>query len=149
MKIEIREASVMGSDAVMLLGELNDTLEFITGASGAASFAMEDVDNSRAAFVIAYAGGVACGCGALRPMSETAAEIKRVYARPNTLGVGTAIVNALEQKARELGYTELLLETRKVNGKAIAFYRKLGYEPCANFGKYIGRQDAVCMSKQI
>jgi ribosomal protein S18 acetylase RimI-like enzyme len=56
-------------------------------------------------------------------------------------------VKALEQKARALGYTELVLETRKVNTAAVAFYRKLGYVECANYGKYVGREEAVCMSK--
>lgn len=96
--IEIREASVASDDAVQLLAELNDTLARITGASGEASFAADDMGHTRAAFVIAYVNGTAAGCGALRPLSETQAEIKRVYARPNSLGVGTAIVNALEEK---------------------------------------------------
>jgi putative acetyltransferase len=39
----------------------------------------------RSAFVVAYTDGVACGCGALRPLTETTAEIKRVYARPNAI----------------------------------------------------------------
>jgi ribosomal protein S18 acetylase RimI-like enzyme len=145
--IEIKDASVACDDAVLLLAELNAALIKITGASGEARFAAEDVNNERSAFVIAYVNGAACGCGALRPLTETTVEIKRVYARPNAIGVGTAIVKILEEKARALGYTELVLETRKVNVDAVAFYRKLGYEECANFGKYVGREEAVCMSK--
>jgi ribosomal protein S18 acetylase RimI-like enzyme len=145
--IEIREASVTSADAKQLLKELSDVLTQMTGASGEASFAVEDVGNERSAFVIAYVNGLACGCGALRPHTETTAEIKRVYARPNSIGVGTAIVKALEQKARALGYTELVLETRKVNVDAVAFYRKLGYVECEKYGKYVGRKDAICMVK--
>jgi ribosomal protein S18 acetylase RimI-like enzyme len=63
--------------------------------------------------------------------------------------VGTAIVKSLEEKAQTLGYTELVLETRKVNTTAVNFYRKLGYRVYENFGKYIGREDAVCMGKHI
>jgi ribosomal protein S18 acetylase RimI-like enzyme len=136
--IEIKDASVACDDAVLLLAELNAALTKITGASGEVSFAAEDVANERSAFVIAYVNGMACGCGALRPLTDTIAEIKRVYARPNSIGVGTAIVRALEAKAREFGYTEIVLETRKVNVDAVAFYRKLGYVECANYGKYKG-----------
>jgi ribosomal protein S18 acetylase RimI-like enzyme len=147
--IEIKEAGVACGDAVRLLVELNETLARITGASGEASFEAGDAGRARAVFVIAYVNGAAAGCGALRPLSDARAEIKRVYARPNSLGVGTAIVNALEEKARAFGYTELVLETRKVNTAAVNFYRKLGYETCENFGKYKGREDAVCMGKRI
>lgn len=142
-------ADVTGSDARRLLRELNDALFRITGASGEQSFTEDDLKDPRAVFVIAYLDGDACGCGALRPYSADSAEIKRVYARPNSQGVGTAIVRALENKARALGYTRLILETRKVNENAVAFYRKLGYTFCPNFGKYAGRDEVVCMEKTI
>ncbi|MFH1513283.1 MAG: GNAT family N-acetyltransferase [Bacillota bacterium] len=148
-RIDVKEVSITSEDASGLLGELNAALTRITGASGEASFAAEDVADARGVFVIAYVNGEALGCGALRPLSERTAEIKRVYARPNAIGIGSAIVKALEEKARILGYTELVLETRKVNAAAVAFYMKLGYLPCPNFGKYVGREDAVCMSKWI
>jgi ribosomal protein S18 acetylase RimI-like enzyme len=138
--IEIRETSATHPDAIRMLKDLNVALTKITGTSGEASFAAEDVEDPRSAFVIAYADGVACGCGALRLITDITAEIKRVYARPNSIGVGTAIVRALEAKAREFGYTEIVLETRKVNEDAVAFYRKLAYVECPNFGKYIGRE---------
>ncbi|MBE0601931.1 MAG: GNAT family N-acetyltransferase [Firmicutes bacterium] len=147
--IEIKEASVHSRDAQALLRELSGALQHITGASGEQSFALGDLKDPRAVFVIAYADGIACGCGALRPYSPDAAEIKRVYARPNTSGVGTAIVKALEAKAKALGYARLLLETRKVNTTAVAFYQKLGYAVCSNFGKYVGRDEAVCMEKPL
>ncbi len=147
--IEIKEASVTSAEAVQLLKELSNALRRITGAGGEASFAAEDVENERSAFLIAYADSIACGCGALRPFTDTTAELKRVYARPNTQGVGTAIVKALEAKARALGYTELVLETRKVNAHAVVFYTKLGYTVCENFGKYKGREDAVCMGSYL
>ena len=147
--IDIRDTDIRSTDAQLLLGELNDTLTRITGASGALSFTEDDVSDSRAAFVIAYVDNKPVGCGALRPMCGSEAEIKRVYARPGTRGVGSAVVRALEQRARALGYSKLLLETRKVNANAVRFYQKLGYTVCDNFGKYIGREYAVCMEKLL
>ncbi len=148
-RIEIKEADVFSNDAQGLLRELSDALLRITGASGEQSFAEDDLNDPRAVFVLAYSDGAACGCGALRPYSADAAEIKRVYARPNVQGVGTAIVRALEEKAKALGYTRLILETRKINAKAVAFYKKLGYAACPNYGKYVGRPEAVCMDKTL
>lgn len=145
--LEIKEASIACSDALMLLRELSDALTRITGASGEASFSQDELEDPRAVFMIAYLDGAACGCGALRPYSADAAEIKRVYARPNTQGVGTAIVKALEEKAKGFAYARLILETRKVNEIAVSFYQKLGYTVRPNFGRYAGRREAVCMEK--
>ncbi len=147
--IEIRDVSVLSADAQQLLTELSRALTDITGASGEQSFDATDLLGPRAVFVIAYQSGVPCGCGALRPLTKTTAEIKRVYARPNHHGTGSAIVSALEAKALALGYTRLILETRKVNTRAVAFYRKLGYSVCPNFGRYIVRDDAACMNKEL
>lgn len=147
--IEIHEAGVRDSGATALLRELNETLARLTGASGEPSFSADDLDDPHAVFVIACEHGAACGCGALRPLSPDTAELKRVYAHPNTKGVGTAIVQTLEEKAKSLDYTRLVLETRKINENAVAFYRKLGYTVCPNYGKYIGRDEAVCMEKKI
>jgi len=148
-KIEIQDADIAGSDAAQLLHELSGILASITGASGAASFAAEDVAAPRSAFVIAYVNGLACGCGALRPVSAVMAEIKRVYARPNTLDIGSALISALEARAAAFGYTKLVLETRKVNTAAVAFYQKHGYRTCPNFGKYVHRPEAICMAKHL
>jgi ribosomal protein S18 acetylase RimI-like enzyme len=42
-----------------------------------------------------------------------------------------------------------VLETRKVNKKAVAFYLAKGYKVIENFGKYRGREEAVCFEKRI
>lgn len=148
-RIEIQETSVNSEHAVMLLNELNGVLAEITGASGEASFSADDVCHARSAFLIAYADGSACGCGALRRYSGHTAEIKRVYARPNDLGIGSAILEALEEKARSFGYTKLILETRRVNTAAVSFYRRHGYFARANYGKYANRENAICMAKNL
>lgn len=43
-------------------------------------------------------------------------------------GVGTALMNAHEQLARDLGCKQLFLECIQTNEKALAFYLTLGYE---------------------
>jgi ribosomal protein S18 acetylase RimI-like enzyme len=42
-------------------------------------------------------------------------------------GVGTALVEACEQWAREQGYTLLTLSTGAANARALSFYRHLGF----------------------
>jgi GNAT superfamily N-acetyltransferase len=136
-------------DAQTLLGELGAALLLITGSDGTASFDVADVRGERACFLLARtADGLAVGCGALRPLADGVAELKRMYARPGS-GVGRPLLDALERQARAFGYTEVWLETRKVNARAVAFYEKHGYCIIPNYGKYVGRDEAVCLGKQL
>ncbi|HEX9173528.1 MAG TPA: hypothetical protein VF861_12785 [Telluria sp.] len=52
-------------------------------------------------------------------------------------------------RALALGYRALWLETRRVNLRAVGFYAAHGYRPVANYGKYVGRDDAVCLGKSL
>jgi GNAT superfamily N-acetyltransferase len=138
------------SEAQLLLACLSQTLQQITGSSGAASFDVNDVKVEGACFVIGrLAGGFPVACGALRPLQPGVAELKRMFALPNTKGAGSAVLAFLEQKASELGYGQIWLETRKVNERAVAFYKRHGYHPIINFGRYVGRTEAICLGKRI
>lgn len=122
----------------------------ITGASGRASFDPDDVRGAGACFLIARdASGAALGCGAYRPLEPGVAEIKRMYAKPGTRGVGAALLAALEQRARADGYVAVWLETRRVNRRAVAFYVRSGYAPIAPYGRYVERPDAACFGKSL
>ncbi len=70
-----------------------------------------------------------------------------MFAIPGSKGVGSSILAFLERRASEFGYGQLWLETRKVNQRAVSFYERHGYHPIANFGRYIGRPEAVCLGK--
>jgi RimJ/RimL family protein N-acetyltransferase len=73
---------------------------------------------------------------------------KNVFHRSRS-GVGSALLRFLEEAASALGYREIALETRRVNHKAVAFYKKHGYTVTDNYGAYIGRDDAVCFIKTL
>jgi GNAT superfamily N-acetyltransferase len=136
--------------AQLLLGELSATLAAITGSSGSASFDAEDARLPRSLFVVAHGdNGAPLGCGALRPLADDVAELKRMYARPGGAGTGAALLAHLEQAVAAMGYRAIWLETRRVNTRAVAFYTRLGYAPIANYGKYAGRTEAVCLAKTL
>ncbi|MFZ6746823.1 GNAT family N-acetyltransferase [Undibacterium sp. JH2W] len=135
-------------EAAVLLDELSVRLAAITGSCGRSSFDAEDVRVPGALFVLARnTEGKAIGCGAFRPMGEGVAEVKRMYAQ--VAGVGLAVLTHLENAAKEYGYHKLRLETRLVNQRAVAFYEKHGYHRIPNFGKYVGKAEAVCFEKQL
>jgi GNAT superfamily N-acetyltransferase len=136
--------------ALPLLEELSAALAAITGDSGKASFAAADTRVPRSTFVVARSTeGELLGCGALRPLDGDIGEIKRMYARPGTSGVGAALLAHLEQTAQEFGYLSLWLETRKVNARAVSFYEHYGYASIPSYGKYIGRPEAICLGKTL
>ncbi|MBV8633594.1 MAG: GNAT family N-acetyltransferase [Burkholderiaceae bacterium] len=149
-QITVRSESPVSADAAALMNELSATLALITGDSGRASFDVADVQGDKACFAIARDRmGMAVGCGSIRPLQEGVAEIKRMLARPGHAGVGRAVLAYLEDEARRLGYSELWLETRQVNVRAVRFYEKHGYRRRENFGKYIGNAQAVCFEKTL
>jgi ribosomal protein S18 acetylase RimI-like enzyme len=141
-----------GEPATRLIDALSDALARITGASGRASSDPATLRHDDACFAMARdALGNAVGCGGWRPVDDEpgVAEIKRMYASPGTRGVGAAVLAFLEAEALRAGLHELRLETRRVNSRAVAFYERHGYRVIENYGRYAGRDDAVCLGKAI
>ena len=139
----------MSSDAAKLIQELSEELKRITGSSGRSSFQLNDMENQRAAFFIAYIDDEAVGCGAIQEYTSDIAEIKRMYSRKSGSGIGKAIIVALENEAKRLKYNSIILETRKMNRTAVSFYMNNKYKVCDNYGKYIRRNEAICFIKNI
>lgn len=148
MQVELADPD--SSEAQQLLASLSETLQQITGSSGTASFDASDVKVDRACFVIARSvTGAAVGCGAIRPLEPGVAELKRMFALPGSKGAGKAVLEFLEGKAGEFGYSQVWLETRRVNERAVSFYLRHGYQVIASFGRYVGRPEAVCLGKHL
>ena len=147
--ISVRKAPVDSPEAIELMWELSGTLLQITGRTGESGFHAEDMGHPRAAFAVAYMDERPAGCGAIRELEGDTAELKRMYAREKSRGVGKHLLQFLEGEAARLGYKKIVLETGAVNEKAIRFYRSNGYSVCENFGKYFGRTDSICFEKTL
>jgi len=133
---------------LQLQDALSDYLQQLTGSSGRASFDVSAL-GERGFFLLAQENAVAVGCVAVRELSAGIGEIKRMYARPGTRGVGAQLLGALEQHARERGFQALWLETRKINQRAVDFYQRNGFRIRENYGNYSGRPEAVCFEKTL
>ena len=150
MKITISEEDINNAESSNLINELSEQLRSITGNDGKSSFKKEDMSNERSIFVVARdLNGEALGCGALRYYTNETAEIKRMYVRKKSSGIGSKILNFLEIKAKEFKYKKIILETRVINKRAVNFYKQNGYNTTDNYGKYVGRTEAVCFDKNI
>nr|WP_294906293.1 GNAT family N-acetyltransferase [uncultured Lacibacter sp.] len=101
--------------------------------------------------IVAYENNQPVGCGAFKEYELGIAEIKRMYVRPLLRGRGIAaeILTALEQWAKEEGYTRCILETAIKQPEAIRLYEKAGYSRIPNYGQYIGVEISLCMQKPL
>ena len=70
------------------------------------------------------------GCVALRPLDDTRAEFKRLYVRSayRGLGLGHVLLDWIIQRARDLGYRELVADTMPEMTTALAMYQRAGFE---------------------
>ena len=95
--------------------------------------------------------GTALGCGALRRLGDGVAEIKRMYVAPPARGRGIAkaLLAALEDAARDRGWTTLRLETGPRQPEAQQVFEAAGYVVCEPWGQFIGKEFSVCMEKLL
>lgn len=132
---------------VSILDELSNNLFLRFGSDGRNSFNDWEANNSKYVFVIAEIENEIVGCGAIRPISETVGEVKRMYSKYPGKKIGQTILTHLETKAKELNYDQLVLETRVKNEEAKRFYTKSNYNIIPNYGKYVDRPEAICFGK--
>lgn len=149
MTIQIIETEPTDIEVIPLIEELSAELGKRFGDTGKNSFQVWNEESPKSIFVKASLTNEVVGCGAIRPISNDIAELKRMFSKYSRKGIGKKVLDYLENKAKELEYKEIWLETRKLNQEACAFYLKNGYKEIPNFGKYVGNEKAICFGKII
>ncbi|MBZ4036661.1 GNAT family N-acetyltransferase [Flavobacterium sp. 17A] len=147
--ISIKICNPNEKEALEIIEQLSINLFSRFGSDGKNSFTDWKNDDLKFVFVVAKINNKIVGCGAIRPIDENTGEIKRMYATLPRKGIGQTILNFLESKAKDIGYSNLILETRVKNNEAIQFYKNKGYEVIPNYGKYIDRPEAICLGKSL
>jgi len=148
--IKIEKSDPLSAESLFLVEKLSAELAEITGDNGKSHFKPEEMQSDRSVWALARdENGEAVGCGAIRPISNYIAELKRMFSVRKVPGIGSALVNFLEIEAKYLGYCEIRLETRRINKRAVTFYQKHGYTQIENYGPYVGRDEAICFSKRL
>lgn len=101
--------------------------------------------------VVAYLDDQAVGCGAFKRFSDSEAEIKRMFVKPESRGrrIAAQILAELETWAGELNFSECVLETGFKQPEAIALYKRSGYTVIPNYGQYADVGSSVCMKKPL
>ena len=153
MPIEIRPEPIASPAARSLIDALNAELAAQYPEPGATHFRLDasEVTEGAGAFLIVTVDGTPTGCGAFRKLDATTAELKRMYVAPTSRGrgIGALLLAALEEEARRLGVTRLVLETGKRQREALALYTGAGFTMIQPFGEYVDSPLSVCLAKSL
>lgn len=86
-------------------------------------------------YLVGYRDGAPVCGGGIKRLPDGTCEIKRMYVVPQARrsGVARAMLAALEDAARDLGYRIVRLDTGDRQPHAIALYQAAGYRRVGNF----------------
>ena len=103
-------------------------------------------------FLGAKVNDIVVGCvGLIAGSDDTTAEVKRFYVDPEYRkgGIGSALMDALEDIAKVRGIRALELETGSADFDAHALYEKRGYRVIEPFGNYEQDEFSIFYYKQL
>jgi GNAT superfamily N-acetyltransferase len=98
----------------------------------------EEFEPPDGVFLVLVEHGVTVAGGAMRRLSSDTCEIKRMWTSPahRRKGYASAVLDQLENVARERGYTYLKLETGPAQPEASSLYERRGYDRIPTYGRY-------------
>jgi len=137
--ITVREEAADSLIAVRLVDAMVTEMDQLYGqppGGGVGSGASpSDFTPPTGAFLVIYAGGKPVAGGGIKRDDDGVAEIKRMYVVPaaRRQGLGRRLLEALEDRARELGYARIRLDTGARQPHAQAMYERAGYHPIDNY----------------
>jgi GNAT superfamily N-acetyltransferase len=148
--IQIQRKSTENADFLALVKELDAELAIRDGDEHSFYDQFNKLHNIKYV-VVAYLDGVAVGCGAIKEYAPDTMEVKRMFVplQQRGKGIATAVLQALEVWAKELGYAKCILETGIRQPEAISLYKKNQYRITANYGQYKDAVGSVCFEKVL
>jgi len=149
--LELRVESAFDPISIQLVEALWREEVQLYGNSGPCKFRPDEIAGPLSRFLVAVLSGEAVGCGAIRPLADGVAEIKRMFVIPRARrqGIGRQLIDELVQQARELKYHTVRLETGVRQPEAIALYEGAGFTRIPCWGEFANDPVSICFEKQI
>ncbi len=151
VQLELLDAGYGDDATAVLIDELQQELTERYGGPDASPVDPLQFTAPSGVFLVAVLAGQAVGCVGLRRVDEADVELKRMYVRPGhrRRGLARLIIAAVEDRARQLGYARVLLETGVQQPEAIALYESHGYRRITGFGHYQCEPSARSYAKTL
>ena len=137
--LSIASAPADGAEAIACLRAYYDELDdrfpegFDPGRTTSAD--VDELTPPHGDLLLVRDGDQAIGVGCVKLLDDgTTVEVKRMWVAPTHRGrgVGGVLLARLEDRARELGATRAVLDTRRLLG-AVPLYERNGYRPVPRF----------------
>ena len=105
----------------------------------------------RGIYLVAYLCKEPVGMAAHRRLDDTTTEVRRMYVKKAARrhGVARALLEHIEEHAKSVGFTHLILETGNRQVPAIKLYLQYGFTHIEPFGQYQDETTSVCFQKAI
>jgi GNAT superfamily N-acetyltransferase len=119
---------------VEMRDELNDVYETFSRLDSP-PLDLVELRQPHGTYLVGFDADVVIAGGGLRRLSDDVAEIKRMFVRPaaRSRGVARALLTALEEEARRMGYAATRLDTGPKQVHGLALYRSAGYVDVAAY----------------
>lgn len=151
MKIAVDDLSA--PEIAVFLAHHVEQLQAVTPPGSSHALDLDALRKPTVTFWTATDSGELLGCGAIKVLDATHAEIKSMRTAPahQNRGVASAILRHILAEAELVGYTRLSLETGSFDffAPARALYEKHGFEYCGPFADYREDPYSVFMTKVL
>jgi putative acetyltransferase len=151
--MEIKIDDLSGQEVANLLQEHIEDMQSISPPESKHALDLEGLRHPSITFWSVWDSDQLAGCGAIKELDATHAELKsmRTAASCKGRGIASMLLGFIIKESRSRGYRRLSLETGSVSyfDAAISLYQKHGFEYCAPFSSYKEDPHSVFMTKWL
>jgi putative acetyltransferase len=151
MKIIVDDLN--GKEIFDLLSEHLKDMYSVSPAESVHALDIEELKNSKITFWSIWESERLAGCGAIKELTETEAEIKsmRTSAEFRRRGVASKMLNHILVEAEKRNYCTIYLETGPGDyfRPAVELYKSFGFEECGPFADYVLDPYSLFMKKVL
>lgn len=150
MSVEVKQARATDPGPRALIEASHDLMRSLFKPEENYFLPIEALTAPDIRFFAAYDGETTLGCGALH-VKPGYGELKSVFVSEAARGrgVGRALLDRLEQAARDERLSLIRLETGDLLADAHRLYARLGYVERGPFGDYVANGSSLFMEKRL
>lgn len=151
--MEIRVDDLSGAQVQALLAEHLRAMNAVSPPESVHALDLSGLRQADVTFWSIWSGPDLAGCGALKQLDDTHAEIKSMRTADafRRRGVGARMLRHLIEEAQRRGYRRLSLETGSMDyfEPARRLYGQFGFAECRPFGAYAEDPNSMFMTREL